>query len=91
MKTPKKYFNIIKINLQIILDFNILACKLKYVINLNILNMLNKLTKKILLKEHKFDMFYIYKTDFHNEFYLTKLSNLNLLKSFLVKLLIKFV
>ena len=53
--------------------------------------MLNKLTKKILLKEHKFDMFYIYKADFHNEFYLTKLSNLNLLKSFLVKLLIKFV
>ena len=53
--------------------------------------MLNKLTKKILLKEHKFDMFYIYKTDFHNEFYLAKLSNLNLLKSFLVKLLIKFV
>jgi hypothetical protein len=53
--------------------------------------MSNKVIKKILKREDKFLDYYIYKIDIHGEYYLTKLANLNRFKSFLVRILIKFV
>jgi hypothetical protein len=53
--------------------------------------MSNKVIKKILKREGKFLDYYIYKVDIHGEYYLTKLANLNRFKTFLVKILVKFV
>tara|TARA_Y100000385_G_scaffold9967_1_gene10330 strand:+ start:695 stop:856 length:162 start_codon:yes stop_codon:yes gene_type:complete len=53
--------------------------------------MSNKAIKKILKREDKLLDYYIYKVDIHQEYYLTKIVNLNRFKTFLVKILVKFV